>query len=195
MLGGTPQREPNSGPCCSSAQPVVTEPVLVATAAGPRCAVSARAAEAYARRRRMDCFVYVLGSRSRTATSPMSAGPTTSRVGSQHNSGKGARSTRGRAWVLLHSERFRQRREAMSREWHLKRDRDFRKQAGADADARTRADERFHRAEDRLPRARARSGAISPTTRTSPTSRPARRSARRRSLRAGDGRPTASRTR
>ncbi len=44
-----------------------------------------------------------------------------------HNSGKGARSTRGRAWVLLHSEPFFTARKAMSREWHLKRDRKFRK--------------------------------------------------------------------
>jgi putative endonuclease len=29
--------------------------------------------------------------------------------------------------VLLHTENFRTRRQAMSREWHLKRDRKFRK--------------------------------------------------------------------
>jgi putative endonuclease len=46
----------------------------------------------------------------------------------QHNTGTGARSTRGRTWVLLHSESFVDRREAMSREWHLKRDRGFRRQ-------------------------------------------------------------------
>lgn len=46
----------------------------------------------------------------------------------QHNAGTGARSTRGRSWVLLHSEAFASKREAMSREWHLKRDRDFRRQ-------------------------------------------------------------------
>jgi putative endonuclease len=45
-----------------------------------------------------------------------------------HNAGKGARSTRGRAWVLLHSEPFGTRQRAMRREWHLKRDRKFRKQ-------------------------------------------------------------------
>jgi putative endonuclease len=45
----------------------------------------------------------------------------------QHNSGKGARSTRGRAWVVLHVESFATRQEAMSREWHLKRDRGFRR--------------------------------------------------------------------
>lgn len=45
-----------------------------------------------------------------------------------HNAGKGARSTRGRSWVLLYSEECASRRHAMSREWHLKRDRKFRKQ-------------------------------------------------------------------
>ena len=45
----------------------------------------------------------------------------------KHNNGTGARSTRGRAWTLLHTEGFGTRNEAMSREWHLKRDRAFRK--------------------------------------------------------------------
>lgn len=45
----------------------------------------------------------------------------------KHNAGTGARSTRGRAWTLLHTEPFQTRNEAMSREWHLKRDRAFRK--------------------------------------------------------------------
>lgn len=44
----------------------------------------------------------------------------------RHNAGLGARSTRGRAWVLLYAERFPTRREAMSREVFLKRDRAFR---------------------------------------------------------------------
>lgn len=43
-----------------------------------------------------------------------------------HNAGLGARSTRGRSWVLLYAERYPTRREAMSREWFLKRDRRFR---------------------------------------------------------------------
>ena len=43
-----------------------------------------------------------------------------------HNAGLGARPTRGRAWVLLYAERYPTRREAMSREWSLKRDRRFR---------------------------------------------------------------------
>jgi putative endonuclease len=43
-----------------------------------------------------------------------------------HNGGRGARSTRGRAWVLLYAERHPTRREAMSREVSIKRDRGFR---------------------------------------------------------------------
>jgi putative endonuclease len=45
---------------------------------------------------------------------------------SAHNAGKGARSTRGRQWVLLYAERHPDRRAAMSREWYLKRERKFR---------------------------------------------------------------------
>ena len=56
-----------------------------------------------------------------------------------HNAGRGARSTRGRVWALLHLEQLPSRREAMSREWHLKRDRAFRKRLaeGWIADARS----------------------------------------------------------
>ena len=77
----------------------------------------------------MDFFVYVLGSRtpSRALTYVGWTNDITQRL-KKHNTGKGARTTRGRAWVLLHSEWFPTRREAMSREWYLKRDRKFRKQ-------------------------------------------------------------------
>ncbi len=44
-----------------------------------------------------------------------------------HNTGKGARSTRGRRWVILYAERYSNRSEAMSREWYLKRDHSFRR--------------------------------------------------------------------
>lgn len=77
----------------------------------------------------MSSFVYILGS--------VGAGGPRTYVGwttdldarlKTHNTGKGAKSTRGRAWVLLYAERYVNRGEAMSREWHLKRDRKFRKQ-------------------------------------------------------------------
>ena len=76
----------------------------------------------------MACFVYVLGCRAPDRTLTY-VGWTTdvARRLKQHNAGTGARFTRGRAWVLLHVERFRTRRQAMRREWHLKRDRKFRK--------------------------------------------------------------------
>ena len=45
----------------------------------------------------------------------------------EHNSGTGAKSTRGRVWCLLYAERLSSRVEAMSREWHLKRDRPMRR--------------------------------------------------------------------
>lgn len=44
-----------------------------------------------------------------------------------HNAGKGARSTRGRAWRLLYVEFFDNKAEAMRREYFLKRERSRRK--------------------------------------------------------------------
>ena len=77
----------------------------------------------------MPSFVYVLGCRTPDRMLTY-VGWTTDieRRLKQHNTGVGARSTRGRVWILLHSEKFRTRRQAMSREWYLKRDRKFRKQ-------------------------------------------------------------------
>lgn len=77
----------------------------------------------------MPSFVYVLGCRT-PARCLTYVGWTTdvARRLAAHNKGSGARSTRGRVWVLLHIEKFRTRRRAMSREWFLKRDRKFRKQ-------------------------------------------------------------------
>jgi putative endonuclease len=76
----------------------------------------------------MDCYVYVLGTiaNNRHLTYVGWTNDVARRL-ALHNASKGARTTRGRVWVLLHSERFATRREAMSREWHLKRDRAFRK--------------------------------------------------------------------
>jgi putative endonuclease len=76
----------------------------------------------------MPAFVYVLGTlaKNRHLTYVGWTDDVARRL-AQHNAGKGARTTRGRVWVLLYSERFASRREAMSREWHLKRDRVFRK--------------------------------------------------------------------
>jgi putative endonuclease len=74
------------------------------------------------------CFVYILGAVS-SARALTYVGWTTDldRRLEQHNSGSGARTTRGRQWVLLYSENCNGKRHAMSREWHLKRDRSLRK--------------------------------------------------------------------
>ena len=79
-----------------------------------------------------DCFVYVLGwsGKDRHLTYVGWTTDLDKRL-ARHNAGTGARSTRGRAWVLLHSETYATRQEAMSREWHLKRDRTFRRQLAA----------------------------------------------------------------
>jgi len=76
----------------------------------------------------MGAYVYVLGTRSKIRhLTYVGWTSDVARRLAQHNSGKGARTTRGRVWVLLHSERCKSKRAAMSREWHLKRDRAFRK--------------------------------------------------------------------
>jgi putative endonuclease len=76
----------------------------------------------------MPSFVYVLGCRAPDRTLTYVGWTTDVELRlATHNSGAGAKTTRGRAWVLLHIEKFRTRRQAMSREWYLKRDRKFRK--------------------------------------------------------------------
>jgi len=75
----------------------------------------------------MRYFVYVLGSRRKNDCRTY-VGWTTDikrRLG-RHNAGLGAKSTRGRRWILLYSERCETRNEAMSREWYIKHDRRFR---------------------------------------------------------------------
>jgi len=75
----------------------------------------------------MNCYVYILGSDGKGGPKTY-VGWTTDldRRLVRHNAGTGARSTRGRLWVLLYAERYATRQEAMSREWYLKRDRGFR---------------------------------------------------------------------
>ena len=75
----------------------------------------------------MPFFVYVLGT--------VSTSKLTTYVGytkdlkkrlKLHNSGKGAKFTRGRKWKLLYSERFRTKKQAISREYYIKRNRKLR---------------------------------------------------------------------
>ena len=43
-----------------------------------------------------------------------------------HNSGKGAKFTRGRHWVLIYKELFKSKKEAISREYYIKNNRSLR---------------------------------------------------------------------
>ncbi len=44
-----------------------------------------------------------------------------------HNSGKGAKFTRGRKWILIYKEKFKSKKEAISREYYIKKNKTFRK--------------------------------------------------------------------
>ena len=44
-----------------------------------------------------------------------------------HNSGKGAKFTRGRKWILIYKEKFESKNEAISREYYIKKNRYLRK--------------------------------------------------------------------
>ena len=44
-----------------------------------------------------------------------------------HNSGKGAKFTRGRKWMLIYKEVFKSKSEAISREYYIKKNRTLRK--------------------------------------------------------------------
>ena len=44
-----------------------------------------------------------------------------------HNLGKGAKFTRGRRWKIIYTEKYHTKKEALSREYYIKRDRKFRK--------------------------------------------------------------------
>ena len=42
---------------------------------------------------------------------------------SLHNAGKGAKFTRGRKWMLIYKEKFKSKKEAISREYYIKKNR------------------------------------------------------------------------
>ena len=72
------------------------------------------------------CFVYILGSWSDCAKGgrPRTYTGWTHDIQARldkHNTGRGAKATRGRQWELLHSESFKTRGAAMSREAALKK--------------------------------------------------------------------------
>ena len=43
-----------------------------------------------------------------------------------HNTGKGAKFTRGRKWVLVYKEKYKSKKEAISREYYIKKNKSLR---------------------------------------------------------------------
>ena len=78
----------------------------------------------------MVCYVYVLAARNKAGGLVTYVGWTLDleRRLAEHNGARkrGAKSTRGRVWVLLYAEKHKSKRKAMAREYALKNDRAFR---------------------------------------------------------------------
>ena len=74
----------------------------------------------------MSFFVYVLKSKS---VKPVTYVGHTNNLKKRfilHNSGKGAKFTRGRKWILIYKEIFKSKKEAISREYYIKNNRTLR---------------------------------------------------------------------
>ena len=71
-------------------------------------------------------YVYMLVSRS---NKPVSYVGYTNNLKTRiklHNSGKGAKFTRGRKWTLIYKEKYKSKKEAISREYYIKNTRSLR---------------------------------------------------------------------
>jgi len=77
----------------------------------------------------MTAFVYILMAREPKGRTITYVGWTLDlerRLAEHNGAGRGAKTTRGRAWTLVYAEKHRTRRKAMAREYVLKQDRAFR---------------------------------------------------------------------
>ena len=71
----------------------------------------------------MNYYVYMLKSKS---IKPITYVGYTNNIKKRillHNSGKGAKFTRGRKWVIIYREKFKSKKEAISREYYIKNNR------------------------------------------------------------------------
>ena len=74
----------------------------------------------------MNFFVYMLRSKSIKPVTYVGYTKDLKQRINLHNSGKGAKSTRGRKWVLIYKEKFKSKKEAISREYYIKNNRSLR---------------------------------------------------------------------
>ena len=75
----------------------------------------------------MTYFVYLLGNnKNKKLTTYVGYTNNLKKRLSLHNSGKGAKFTKGRTWKLMYYEKYKSRKEAINRECYIKKDRKFR---------------------------------------------------------------------
>ena len=75
----------------------------------------------------MSFYVYMLKSESIRPITYVGYTNNLNRRIKLHNSGKGAKFTRGRTWKLIYKEVFKSKSKAISREYYIKKNRSFRK--------------------------------------------------------------------
>ena len=74
----------------------------------------------------MNYFVYMLKSVSKESVTYVGYTNNLKKRINLHNSNKGAKFTRGRKWKLIYKEKFNSKKEAISREYYIKKNRTFR---------------------------------------------------------------------
>ncbi len=74
----------------------------------------------------MSFYVYMLKSKSIKPISYVGYTNDLKKRITLHNSGKGAKFTRGRKWILIYKEKFNSKKEAISREYYIKNNRRLR---------------------------------------------------------------------
>ena len=74
----------------------------------------------------MNYFVYMLKSLSKESVTYVGYTNNLKKRINLHNSNKGAKFTRGRKWKLISKEKFNSKKEAISREYYIKKNRTLR---------------------------------------------------------------------
>ncbi len=71
----------------------------------------------------MEYYVYMLKSKSNKPVTYVGYTNNIKKRIKLHNSGKGAKFTKGRKWELIYKEKFKSKKEAISREYYIKNNR------------------------------------------------------------------------
>ena len=74
----------------------------------------------------MSYYVYMLKSRSIKPVTYVGYTNNLKKRINLHNTGKGAKFTKGRKWILIYKEKIKSKREAISREYYIKNNRHLR---------------------------------------------------------------------